>query len=807
MHEATLFEIAGLWSVLAVAVAALVYAFLMARSILREDPGTERMQEVSLAIRQGAVAYLNQQLRVVMPIAVFLAIMLFLTAHLVGAPLSISIGRGAALLAGATCSLMIGQVGLRYIATQGNVRVANEARQGSFRGALRVAYRSGTVAGMLADGFGLLGGTTIFLLYREMAPQVLLGFGLGGTLLALFMRVGGGIYTKAADVGADLVGKIEMDIPEDDPRNAAVIADLVGDNVGDFSGMAEDVFESYEVTIVSAMILGLAIQPFNLKWIVFPLLVRAIGVISSIIGTYAVSLWPEKLTHGDAFKAMDISYDLSSFISTSSFLALAHFYVRDLRVFAATAAGVLLAIGFNKYTSYFTHPNNPPVRNIARASQTGAATVLLSGLATGYESTVWAILIIVLAILLSVFIYTISLPAALVSTLLVAGLALAIVVGLLIGRRTREVDLGIFSALGVILITLIISSFRAQPHQTVTFILYSVALAGIGMLTHTGNNVSMDAFGPICDNAAGIAEICREEFDDQARSILAALDAVGNTTKAITKGIAIASAVIAAVALFGVYITDIGKVAAELGVKATQVIDIADPLVFVGLLIGGALPFMYSSICIRAVERAASLIIHEVRRQFRIPGILEGTVKPDYARVVNICTVAAQKELLSLGILAVLMPIFVGFLLKEGALGGFLAGIILTGQLLAVFMANAGGAWDNAKKLIEDGWYGGKGSEAHKAAVVGDTVGDPLKDTAGPSMNPMIKVVNLVSVILTPLMVRLHHTAGTTPYLLAGGLVLLLIIGWAIRRSKREVEIEVEEMEAVERAYNPSAPN
>jgi K(+)-stimulated pyrophosphate-energized sodium pump len=788
----SLFEQVGLIMVLVTGVAALIYAWFLAREVLREDPGTPKMQEVSDSIREGAVAYLNKQMEVVIPISFVLAIALFLTAYLADAPWAISIGRGAALLLGASCSLAIGQIGLRMIGTRANTRVASQARQGSFRGAMRVAYRSGTIAGMLADGLGLLGGTTIFLLYGHHAPEVLLGFGFGGTLLAMFMRVGGGIYTKAADVGADLVGKVEAGIPEDDPRNAAVIADLVGDNVGDFSGMAEDVFESYEVTIVSAMILGLAVMQIDpahsLKWIVYPLLVRAIGVFSSIIGTYAVSLWPTK---GDAFRAMDLSYDLSSFISTTGFFLLAWFYAGDMRLFAATAAGILLAVGFNKYTAAFTQRGSGAVNQIVRSSKTGSATVILSGLAIGYESTVWAILIIVLTLLLAIAIYSFTITAALQAIIIGVAVVLAVIIGVILARRTDKIENGVFGGLGIVVLALIISSFQHAPagHE-VLFILYSVAMTGIGMLTHTGNNLAMDAFGPISDNAQGIAEICKEEFaSPEGQETLAVLDAVGNTTKAITKGIAIASAVIAAVSLFGSYIETTGLLGEGL--------DLANPIVFIGLLIGGALPFLFSSVLLRAVERAASLIIEEVRKQFRRPGVMEGTTKPDYGRVVRICTDAAQRELIAVALLAVLVPIIVGFLIGERALGGFLAGIIVTGQLLAVFMANSGGAWDNAKKEIEGEFCDleantGKGSDRHKACVIGDTVGDPLKDTAGPSLNPMIKVVNLVSLLIAPLILSVAKQGGTmqvVAYVLNG--LFLLVVAAAVILSKREAEFVV----------------
>ena len=713
----TAFEASALWAVVGVALFALLYAALLARQTLRHDTGSRRMREVWTSIKQGASAYLGQQFRSILPVIVVVTIVLYLAAAVAGDELSISIGRAAAFMMGSMFSATVGRIGMT-MAVQANVRVA-AASSRSFREALKIAYRSGTITGMLTDGLGLLGGTLIFIIFLEMAPEVLLGFGFGGTLIALFMRVGGGIYTKAADVGADLVGKVEEGIPEDDPRNAAVVADLVGDNVGDCAGMAADIFESYEVTIVSAMILGLALSPFDFKWIIYPLLVRAAGVISTIVGTYAVAWWPDRFTKGDAFRAMDLSYDLSAAISTFSFFIFAYFYVGDLRVFFATTTGIVLAISFNKLTEYFTSPSRTPVDQVARSARTGAAPFILSGLALGLENSVWAILVIGMAIVGSVF---------------------------------------FFAGAGVV------------------FVLYGVALAGIGMLTLTGNNVSMDTFGPIADNANGIGEMA--DLDPNARQVMADLDASGNTTKAVTKTIAIASAVIAAVSLFGAYAETTGLGAIGL--------NIADPIVFVGLLIGGALPFLFSSLSIRAVGRAASIIIEEVRSQFRLPGVREGTRLPNYAKVVSICTSAAQRELVNLALLAVLTPIAVGLLLGEAALGAFLAGIILTGQLLAVFMANSGGAWDNAKKKIEDGFYGGKGSETHRASVVGDTVGDPLKDTAGPALNPMIKVANLVSLLFAPviLIVR-EQLLLVLP--LAG--LFVVVIGYSIWNSKRELQI------------------
>ena len=725
-------ESTALYIVIAIAIAALLYAVLLARQIFKENTGSGKVKEVWAGIRAGANAYLRTQLRSVMMMVGLLGVFLYLSAALANYPLAIVVGRVGAFLMGAFFSAMVGFIGMN-MAVQGNIRVS-EASRTSFRKALRIAYRTGTITGMLTDGLGLLGGTTIFLIYQQNAPDVLLGFAFGGTLLALFMRVGGGIYTKAADVGADLVGKVEKGIPEDDPRNAAVVADLVGDNVGDCAGMAADIFESYEVTIVSALLLGLLISPFDFKWIVFPLLARGIGVVSTMVGTYAVSLWPDSLTKGDAFKAMDLSYDVSSVISSASFLVLSLFYVHDIRVFLCTTMGIILAISFNKLANYFTSPNKNPTDKVAAASKTGAATVILQGLALGFESSVWTILVIATTIAVSVIIWT---------------------------------------GAGII------------------FAMYGVALAGIGMLTHTGNNVAMDTFGPIVDNANGIGEMAGLEKD--ARQILADLDASGNTTKAVTKAIAIASAVLAAVALFSSFTQSIP------GLK----LDIAaQPLVFVGILIGGSLPFLFSFINIRAVSRAAGKIIEEVRAQFRIPGIMEGTKLPDYARVVRICTAAAQRELASLAIIAILSPLAVGIALGSAAWGGFLAGVILTGQLLAVFMANAGASWDNAKKKIEDGYYGGKGSEEHKASIIGDTVGDPLKDAAGPALNPMIKVINLISLLFAPVIIKLAsidvyqipNTEFKIPLVSALlSVVLVVVIAGAILYSKREMKDLIED--------------
>jgi len=774
MYGLSSFEQVAIWGVLGVAILGLLYALFLRNQILREDKGTEQMQNVWNAIREGADAYLKRQLRSILPLIVILTIALFASVYIVaptpeasewyclsfqGATLEtarecgenltpaqqnqlqwlIGLGRAVAFIMGAGFSLAVGQIGMR-MAVQGNVRVASASRR-SFGDALRIAYRAGTITGMLTDGLGLFGGTIIFIIFGIAAPDALLGFGFGGTLLALFMRVGGGIYTKAADVGADLVGKVEAGLAEDDPRNPAVIADLVGDNVGDCAGMAADIFESYEVTIVSSLILGVALFAITgqLEWIIYPLLVRGIGVLASIIGTYRVRGGQGK--SGDAMKAIFTGFLTSAAISVVLFGIVAFLYMQDVtggwwRPFLATTLGVLLAILIDRLTDYFTSTHARPVKEIRDSADTGPATLILGGVSVGFESSVWSILVIAATIFASILIF---------------------------GGITTDV--------------------AAQS----TFVLYGVALTGIGMLTLTGNNVAMDSFGPIADNANGIGEMAwhgqEDEETNTARQIMADLDAVGNTTKAITKGIAIGSAVIAAVSLFGSFITDVGRVDAA---ALASGIRVSIPQVFVGMLIGGSIPWLVSSFAIQAVSRAASLIIYEARRQFKL-GVLEGKVRPDYEQAVALSTGAAQKELIPLALMAVLSPIIVGLVLQVEALGGFLAGIILSGQLLAVFLNNSGGAWDNAKKLIEDeprdfSMNMGKGSERHKAGVVGDTVGDPFKDTAGPALNPMIKVVNLVALIVAPIIVT-YKSLGIGGWLVV--LVLLAVLVWAIMQSKK----------------------
>lgn len=758
MQGLSSFEAIAIWVVFGISIASLVYAFYLRANILREDKGTEKMQEVWGAIRDGADAYLTSQSKSILPLIAVLTVVLFASVYVVpptpealqqfsqydegAVTLIIGVARAIAFVMGAFASMMVGQYGMR-IAVEANVRVASASKR-SFGEALDIAYRAGSVTGMLTNGLGLLGGTVIFILLGIAAPDALLGFGFGGTLLALFMRVGGGIFTKAADVGADLVGKVEAGIPEDDPRNPAVIADLVGDNVGDCAGMAADIFESSEVTIVSSLILGLALWHVTgnqLEWIIFPLLVRGIGVVSSIFGANFVKSGKDSKS-GNAMQAIFNGLIASAIFSTVLFSIAGYLYLQDIaggwwRIPAAVGVGVLLALVIDRLTDYFTGSDAAPVKEIKKSADTGPATLILSGISSGFESSVWSVIVIAVTILASIFLF------------------------------------GEFGA---------------------TYVLYGVAMTGIGMLTLTGNIVAMDSFGPISDNANGIGEMAWSGKTDKAtkdaQQIMADLDAVGNTTKAITKGVAIGSAVIAAVALFGSFITDVSKVdptALANGIRASE------PKVFVGMLIGGALPWLFSSFAIQAVTRAASLIVLEVRRQFKL-GVLEGKVKPDYRQAVNISTTAAQKELVTLALLGVITPILVGLTLQVEALGGFLVGIIISGQLLAVFLNNAGGAWDNAKKLIEDEPKDpkkntGKGSERHKAGVVGDTVGDPFKDTAGPALNPMIKVVNLVAVIIAPIVVQFQGATGTTLYIVwAVSAAMIGVLAWAVMRSKAPAE-------------------
>jgi K(+)-stimulated pyrophosphate-energized sodium pump len=743
MNELSISEQHMLWGVIAIALISLLYALWLWRDTIRRDKGTSKMQAVWRAIKSGAEGYLHRQLRIILIALGVLTIVLFLSVYVVPpsreaverfgdqAVIIVAIGRTIAFILGAAFSTVVGQLGMR-VAIEGNIRVSAEAVKENYNNALTIAYRAGTFTGMLTDGLGLLGGTAIFMFFGRAAPDALLGFGFGGTLVALFMRIGGGIYTKAADVGADLVGKVEKGLPEDDPRNAAVIADLVGDNVGDCAGMAADIFESYEVTIVSTLILGLVLMHItgDTVWIVYPLVVRAIGVISSIIGTFTVPIWerfPIKfLRANDAEEAMFRSYEVSSINTVVWAFIFAWLYAGEWKLAVLNAVGVGLAVVFNPLTSYFTSYKRRPVQEVAQSTKTGTATTVLSGLAIGMESSVWSVIVICIA-------------------------------------------------LGV--------SYVLNLGSPAIYALYGVAMVGIGMLSHTGNNVAMDSFGPIADNANGIGEM--SGVGKRAWEIMAELDAVGNTTKAITKQVAIASAVVAATSLFFSYVTDIGLVQERIGATVIDSIRVSTLEGVIGFLIGGALPFLFSAFSLRAVARGANHVVEEVRRQFKLPGVLEGKTPPQYENVVEITTAAAQKELISLVAISVALPLVVGLVFRVEALGAFLAGVILSGQLLAVFMAISGGALDNAKKYVEDGHLGGKGSPAHKAGVEGDTVGDPLKDTAGPALNPMIKVVNLISLLAAPVIVQYEGRFGSW----VAVAILLAILAWSIWQSKRSIPV------------------
>jgi K(+)-stimulated pyrophosphate-energized sodium pump len=708
--------------IMAVCLLALLVAFILVRQVLSADQGTEKMREIARAIQEGSRAYLNRQFRT---LAIFVVLLFFLLLLLEADSTSVRIGRSVAFLVGAIFSALAGRTGMQ-LAVRANVRVAAAADQGGLLRAMPIAFRAGGVAGMFVVGLGLLGATGVVIAYQGQAANVLFGFGFGAALLAMFMRVGGGIFTKAADVGADLVGKVEKSIPEDDPRNAAVIADNVGDNVGDCAGMAADLFESFEVTLVAAIVLGLAVFPDRpAVGLLFPLMVQAIGIVSSIVGIYLVRPRSESES---GIRAINRGFFASAVISVVLVGIASLVYVEDWRPLAAVTLGLALSSVIQLMTSYYTATQYKPVREIAQASETGPATTILAGFATGLESTVYSVLAIVGAIV------------------------------------------------GAVLI---------GADQGLDFQLYMISLAGMGMLTTVGVVVSMDTFGPISDNAQGIAEMSGS-VGERGNAVLTSLDAVGNTTKAITKGVAIATAVLAATSLFGSF----RQALIGAGVLPANVdIRIDHPAVLVGLLVGGAVPFMFSALAIRAVGRAAGRVVFEVRKQFREhPGIMDFTERPDYSAVVDICTRDSLRELLTPGLLAVLTPIATGFLFEYEALGAYLAGAILTGQLLAVMLANSGGAWDNAKKYVEDGHHGGKNSEPHKATVIGDTVGDPFKDTAGPALNPLIKVMNLVAVLIAPTVVA----AGDEDVLrVAVALAAVAVLAWALWRSGRSGGVDL----------------
>ena len=756
----------GEWVVLILsalsALLALGVGVYLMKDVLKKDQGTEKMQEIAKAIQEGASAYLKRQFRTILVILVPLAIIVFFTSSAVSKPdgteaLSFGLSgsvRTAAFVLGAFLSGLTGFIGMT-LATRGNVRTAAAAKGGGLNGApsmpkaLEVAFRTGGVAGMFTVGLGLLGATVIIMMFQNTSSAILVGFGFGGSLLALFLRVGGGIFTKAADVGADLVGKVEAGIPEDDPRNPATIADNVGDNVGDCAGMAADLFESYEVTLVASIILGVAafksIGMNPALGLVFPLAARAVGVIASIAGVFAVKA---KEGETNALKPINRGFLVAGLLTVVGVGAVALAYVGNTatdgtstnagwKCFGAVVVGLVLAQAVSRLTEYFTGTEYAPVREIAESSRTGPATVVLSGTASGLESSVYAIIAIAIAI----------------------GIALAMGGG------------------------------------NLQFAFYLVALCGMGMLATTGVIVSEDTFGPVSDNAAGIAEMSGE-FHGEAEKIMVSLDAVGNTTKAVTKGFAIGSAVIASVALFASYIETIAaedkKFIGKIGegklfkdaYEAVQ-INVGDPKTFIGMLIGGSVAFLFSALAIRAVSRTAGVVVQEVRKQFADGKIMAGTKKPDYGPVIDICTAASLRELTTPALLAVLTPVIIGFGINYYALGAFLAAVILTGQLMANYLSNAGGAWDNAKKYIEDGHEGGKGSEAHKAAVIGDTVGDPFKDTAGPALNPLIKVMNLVALLILPAVIKLQDNDAARYAISAVCLVVLIA---AVAFSKRKAE-------------------
>ena len=738
--------------VLGISLAALAIAYGLRAQVLAASDGTPKMREIAEAVQEGAAAFLSRQFRTLS----YFVVIVFLLLFALPGDMEIRIGRSIFFLIGAAFSALVGYNGM-WLAVRANVRVADAARNKNGAKAVQIAFRTGGVVGMTTVGLGLAGAALVVIIYRENAPAVLEGFGFGAAMLAMFMRVGGGIFTKAADVGADLVGKVEKHIPEDDPRNAATIADNVGDNVGDCAGMAADLFESYAVTLVAALILGKA--AFGDAGLVYPLIVPAIGTITAVIGIFLTRL---RKTDKSAMTAINRSFFLSAIIS-AGLTALATFtYLpsdfklmsglspeavaaagdTNPRILAISAVliGIALAAAIQVLTGFFTETGRRPVNDVAASSETGAATVILAGIAVGFESAVYSALLI---------------AAAVFGAFLLGG--------------------------GSIVLSLL-----------------AIALAGTGLLTTVGVIVAMDTFGPISDNAQGIAEMSGDVSGEGA-AILTGLDAVGNTTKAITKGIAIATAVLAATALFGAFtdaiktaVSDAGRNALDLANQYQGILDVADPRNLVGLIIGAAVVFLFSGLAVNAVSRAAGAVVVEVREQFRLhPGIMKGTEKPDYARVVDICTRDSLRELVTPGLLAVMAPIAVGFGLGVGALGAYLAGAIGTGTLMAVFLSNSGGAWDNAKKMVEDGHHGGKNSDAHAATIVGDTVGDPFKDTAGPAINPLIKVMNLVGLLITPAIVSLALGNGQTTSTVISLLAVAVIIGALVRNRRQATSITV----------------
>jgi K(+)-stimulated pyrophosphate-energized sodium pump len=737
--------------VLAISLGALAIAWALRAQVLAANEGTEKMKEIAEAVQEGAAAYLARQFRT---LSYFVGIVFVLLFALPGDS-EIRIGRSIFFLLGAAFSALVGYNGM-WLAVRANVRVAEAARQKNGEKAVQIAFRTGGVVGMTTVGLGLVGASLVVIIYRENAPAVLEGFGFGAAMLAMFMRVGGGIFTKAADVGADLVGKVEKGIPEDDPRNPATIADNVGDNVGDCAGMAADLFESYAVTLVAALILGKA--GFGDSGLIYPLIVPAIGIVTAVIGIFITRMRP---TDKSAMTAINRSFFASAIISAGlTALATFTYLPSDFKLLSglspeavasagnanprvlaigAVLIGIALAAAIQLLTGYFTEVGKRPVNDVAASSQTGAATVILAGISVGFESAVYSAILIAAAVF------------------------------------------GAFTLGG----------------GSVVLSLLAIALAGTGLLTTVGVIVAMDTFGPISDNAQGIAEMSGDVKGEGA-AILTSLDAVGNTTKAITKGIAIATAVLAATALFGAFtdaiktaVLDAGQTAGNLALEFQGILDVANPRNLVGLIIGAAVVFLFSGLAVNAVSRAAGAVVMEVRNQFKLhPGIMKGTEKPEYGRVVDICTRDSLRELATPGLLAVMAPIAVGFGLGVGALGAYLAGAIGTGTLMAVFLSNSGGAWDNAKKMVEDGNYGGKGSDAHTATIVGDTVGDPFKDTAGPAINPLIKVMNLVGLLITPAIVSFALGGRESTNSIIGIVATLIIVAALVRNRRQSTSIE-----------------
>jgi K(+)-stimulated pyrophosphate-energized sodium pump len=647
-------------------VVALLFAFYKASTINKVSPGNDRMKEISTYIQEGAMAFLSRQYK---------SLAIFIVSLFVVLALLINIATAITFVFGAAFSMLAGYFGMK-VATKANVRTANAAMESGMTKALNVAFSGGAVMGMSVVGLGIIGVGVSYIIFKD--PAIITGFGLGASSIALFARVGGGIYTKAADVGADLVGKVEAGIPEDDPRNPAVIADNVGDNVGDVAGMGADLFESYVGAIISAITLGLV--AFGEQGVLFALALAAVGILASIVGAFFVK------GDADPQKSLNKGTLVSSIVTMAAAAFLSQVILGAFAPFVAIMAGLVVGLAIAKITEMFTSADYSPVKRIAKESETGASTNIIGGLSVGMMSTAAPIIVIAIGILVAYY----------------------------------------------------VAGGNAEPAKG----LYGIALAAVGMLSTAGMTIAVDAYGPIADNAGGIAEMCH--LPKEVRKITDKLDSVGNTTAAIGKGFAIGSAALTALALFASY-TQAVKLAS---------IDITKPTVIAGLLIGGMLPFLFGALTMDAVGKAAFKMIEEVRRQFReIPGIMEGTATPEYATCVDISTKAALKEMIVPGMLAVVVPIAIGLILGAEALGGLLAGALVTGVLMAIFMSNAGGAWDNAKKYIEEGNHGGKGSEAHKAAVTGDTVGDPFKDTSGPSMNILIKLMTIVALVFAQVFV------------------------------------------------------